>query len=727
MHTRFLISAALILGTWGSVSRAGAEQPAPTAAAARPSDAKASVFPARTDLVLLDVIVRDKKGKPVPDLAPEEIEVYEDGVRQTVKSFRRVSSVATASPIKLEVSPVPESAGRVPAIDTGKATGNRLVTLVFDRLSPNGRRLAEGAAMELVKTQMTTGTQVAVQRLAGGAISVQTYTSDPEVARQAIQRATAGVSCVDASQPASGSQGATDSGQVSATASGADSRPDTAAALRSKLQGLDSGSMGEQRLSQSLMVDTLHGLADLIERFRPEGGRKALVLFSEGMIVPPGLDHVFRSLISTANRANVSVYTMDVRGLDLISQLSAARSALEETGRISEGQRLAGTAGNPMTQRQIGQDDMMLTSLGSNAVGTLGELSNSTGGLLTTETNNFSKGVAQIGADLREYYEAAYVPSTAGDPGQFHKIDVRVTRKGTRVRSRSGYFTSMSPGSAGLAGTAASALSVLKAATLPHDVETLSGVFRFGRQENALEYVVRVEVPLSRLALSQDAGAGRFSGHLTILGLLRDNAGEVLDVFGREYPVAGPLGQLEETRAASVRFARRMRLAPGQYTIEWVARDAAGDKATAERRLLMVSPADAALSMSSLVVVSGVSAAGAADEASDPLRAGDSVILPNLGQPIVPAPGRETLALYCIVYDKEGTKELPTATVELSRGAAVLARGTGSLPQADAHGRIQYLSTIPLRNLPPGEYRVRLSVSKGQATAEETAALRIGS
>jgi VWFA-related protein len=597
--------------------------------------------------------------------------------------------------------------------------------LVFDRLSANARRLAEGAAMEFVKSQMIPGTSVAVSRLAGSAIPVQAYTCDAGLVRQAIRRATAAVVGGEMPQPAPSGQAGTDGGTASAPTSIGDATADAVA--RWRLQGLAGGSMGEQRLSQSLMVDTLHSLAALVEEFRPEGGRKALVFFSEGLMVPPGLDHALRNLISTANRANVSIYAMDVRGLDLASQLSAARAALEETGRISEGQRLAGTAGNPMTQRQIGQDDMVLTSLGSNTVGTLGEIASSTGGLLTSQTNSFSKGIAEIGADLREYYEAAYLPAAAGDPGQFHKIDVRVTRKGTRVRSRSGYFTSMSAGSAGLATTADSALSLLKTATLPHDVETLSGIFRFGRQQNALEYVVRLEVPLARLALSQDTGAGRFSGHLTILGLLRDNAGEVLDVFGREYPVAGPLGKLDETRAASVRFARRMRLAPGQYTIEWVARDAAGDKATAERRLLMVSAADAPLSMSSLVVVSGVSPAGTADEASDPLRAGDSVILPNLGQPIVPAPGRETLALYCIVYDKEGTKELPTATVELSRGAAVLARGTGSLPQADAHGRIQYLSTIPLRNLPPGEYRVRLSVSKGQATAEETAALRIGS
>ncbi|HUB77262.1 MAG TPA: hypothetical protein VMB03_00630, partial [Bryobacteraceae bacterium] len=41
--------------------------------------------------VLLDVVVRDAHGKLVTNLKPEEISVYEDGVRQDVRSFRLVA------------------------------------------------------------------------------------------------------------------------------------------------------------------------------------------------------------------------------------------------------------------------------------------------------------------------------------------------------------------------------------------------------------------------------------------------------------------------------------------------------------------------------------------------------------------------------------------------------------------------------------------------------------
>src|SRR4051794_5069110 len=43
------------------------------------------------DEVLLDLIVRDKKGKPVADLKPGDITVVDNGAKQTLTSFRLVS------------------------------------------------------------------------------------------------------------------------------------------------------------------------------------------------------------------------------------------------------------------------------------------------------------------------------------------------------------------------------------------------------------------------------------------------------------------------------------------------------------------------------------------------------------------------------------------------------------------------------------------------------------
>jgi len=46
---------------------------------------------AATGEVLLDLVVRDKKGKPINDLKPEDITVLDNGTKQSLTSFRRVS------------------------------------------------------------------------------------------------------------------------------------------------------------------------------------------------------------------------------------------------------------------------------------------------------------------------------------------------------------------------------------------------------------------------------------------------------------------------------------------------------------------------------------------------------------------------------------------------------------------------------------------------------------
>src|SRR5215510_14433219 len=47
--------------------------------------------------VLLDIVVRDKKGRPVTDLKSDEIEIYEDGVKQQINSFRKVEKMDTGA------------------------------------------------------------------------------------------------------------------------------------------------------------------------------------------------------------------------------------------------------------------------------------------------------------------------------------------------------------------------------------------------------------------------------------------------------------------------------------------------------------------------------------------------------------------------------------------------------------------------------------------------------
>ncbi|MEP6917152.1 MAG: hypothetical protein ABJC89_15985, partial [Acidobacteriota bacterium] len=93
--------------------------------------------------VLVDAVVRDKRGQPVRDLTPSDFEVLEDGVPQTIGSFTPVFADApAAAPAHVPAVPAATSAGSGVVASPPVNAGPGVTALVFDRLSPEARRLA---------------------------------------------------------------------------------------------------------------------------------------------------------------------------------------------------------------------------------------------------------------------------------------------------------------------------------------------------------------------------------------------------------------------------------------------------------------------------------------------------------------------------------------------------------------------------------------------------------
>ena len=63
----------------------------------RPANQAADKVVISKDEVSLDIVVRDRKGKVIKDLTLADFEVYEDGIKQEVTSFRFASSTAKES------------------------------------------------------------------------------------------------------------------------------------------------------------------------------------------------------------------------------------------------------------------------------------------------------------------------------------------------------------------------------------------------------------------------------------------------------------------------------------------------------------------------------------------------------------------------------------------------------------------------------------------------------
>jgi VWFA-related protein len=130
----------------------------------------------------------------------------------------------------------------------------------------------------------------------------------------------------------------------------------------------------------------------------------------------------FRSLVGEANRANVTFYTIDPRGL-AASDAFALPSAPKPLG------------APPDSTPLINQD---LASLRTrhNALATL---ANDTNGIFLIDSNELGKQLRRIADDLTSYYLIGYYSTNPKLDGRYRTIKVRSKRPGVEVRARQGY------------------------------------------------------------------------------------------------------------------------------------------------------------------------------------------------------------------------------------------------------------------------------------------------
>ena len=164
MQRRLKVTLALAVITASTGLFAGQQAPATPAS-------QAGRFTAASAGVLVDVVVRDKKG-PVMDLNAEDFTITEDGKPQEVVSFERrmVADTASSGGTTTVSGPTPaKPAASTPAI----------VALAYDRLSPEGRGLAYKASQAFLKNRRPdelTGVFVVDQALR----TMTTYTTNAQ-------------------------------------------------------------------------------------------------------------------------------------------------------------------------------------------------------------------------------------------------------------------------------------------------------------------------------------------------------------------------------------------------------------------------------------------------------------------------------------------------------------------------------------------------------------------
>jgi VWFA-related protein len=689
--------------------------------------------------ILVDVVVRDRAGEPVTDLGPEDFEVIEDGVRQDVGSFtpifrdetpgRRATLPASRAAHVAEASGAPAApAGAPPELPS------EVLALVFDRLSPDGRALAFSAANTYLQSEHPDRI-VGVFGIDLSLVSLQPFTREMADVRRAIeragQRATSqfGATGAERRDMQDRALRATDQSAASAGAAagqGAGAAGAAAGAAAAEAQMLQM----QQRMLETF--DTLerdqrgyataNGLLAVVSGMRNMPGRKAIIFFSEGLSIPPNVQERFLAVVAAANRANVSIYSMDSAGLRTESTLREARDEVFAAGQRSLSRNPSrDLTGEPMTAALERNEAYLRLDPHSG----LGQLADQTGGLLVSNTNDFRRALARVDSDMRNYYMLSYVPSNPEFDGRYRNISVRVSRPGLTVQHRKGYFAVRAPAGEPVLTYEAPALAVLDKSAVPNAFPVRAGALRFPEAARPGLTPIVVEFPTAGITFQPSPDKTLYTSDVTVLVRFRDVDGQVLEKLSQRYELQGPIDQMDRATQGELIFYRQPELPPGLYTMETVVYDALSGKASVRFSTIQKPHVDPdQLRMSSLMIVRrGERVPEDERMPGSPLYVGDTLLYPNLGGALQKGEDAELPFYFTAYVPKKGGKA--SAELELLQNARSLARVPLQLDSPDSDGRVQQVSRIPISELEPGTYELRVTVRHGSAAVVDTALFRI--
>jgi len=678
--------------------------------------------------VLLDAVVKDKKGRPVKDLTASDFEVFEDGVRQQIRSFRLVTlGSQTISATSDDGNNT--SAKTSPARTSPLTPENRLsaVALVFDRLSPDARARARTAALDYLNQELAADEFVGVFAINLSLKVIQTYTNNALLVKRAIENAESKSSSTfdsttaqvrDLSVQQTSLQAAADSATASAAASGGVSGIGATMAEATLLEMTARSLETFERLDRDQQGHaTSNGLIALINSMKRISGRKAIIFFSEGIAIPAAVQQQFRSVIANANRANVSVYSVDAAGLRADSPIAETRREMLSRGQRRLAQVASGRddLSGPMTRGLERNEDLLTLNPESG----LGQLAEQTGGILISGTNSIGPKLRQVNEDLHSYYVLSYVPQNENYDGRFRQINVKLNHPGLSMQTRKGYYALKNADETSpVLSYEAPALAILSSGTPRNSFPVHVGGFNFPAANESSSTSILVEVPAGVLTYATDAEKKTYRTDFSIVALIKDESQRVVRKLSNQYVLTGPLEKLDSAKKAEILFYRTTDLPVGRYSVVAAGYDAITGQAGVSGEVFEVRASDEKkLRLSSLAILKRVEKLPETDQkTNNPFRYGAVLVYPNLDEPLRKSTDKQ-VAFFLTAYIAQNSKAAPKLTLEIFQQRRSLGSVALDLPAPDITGRIQYASALPIDHLQKGDYELKITVSDGLSSA----------
>jgi VWFA-related protein len=568
-------------------------------------------FHTETELVLVNVTVRDKTGKFVGNLKPEDFEVKEDGKTQKIISFDIENTDAVPSFDVAQAKPFETAPSASPKAVAPQPTGavefkdRRLIVLFFDLsgMEPDEIDHSVTAAENYVDKQMAPADLVSIVSLGSSLQVNQDFTSDRASLKKVLQSFNAG-----------GGQGF-EEGSTGTT----EGTPDTG------------GSFTADDTEYNIFNTDrrLEALRSVAERLSHVQQKKSLIYFSSG-IDRTGIENQseLRAATNAAVRANIAFYTMDIRGLQaLVAGGEAQNASLRGTSPYSGQATLNALNSNFTTQE------------------TLVTLAADTGGRAFLDSNDFSKVFKGVQEDTSTYYVLGYHSTNPARDGRYRRITVSLKRPGVKVDYRRGYYAPAdyqhSTKEDRERQLEEELNSDLPATDLP--LYLAAGYFRIG--ENKFFVPISLAVPGSQIPFSSSSNQDKAT--LDVIGLALDSnkrqVGEMRDT------VKLAVNASAEVRRKNVQYDSGFILVAGKYHLKFVVREnQSGRMGSFETDIDIPDLKTQPMKMSSIVLASQIQPSKKNAGKSNPLVRDGSEIIPSVTHVFSTA---QHLYLYYEVYD----------------------------------------------------------------------------
>jgi VWFA-related protein len=600
-------------------------------------------FSVESNLVVVDVIVRDKKGNLIRDLTREDFKAFEDNVPQEIVTFSRedipvgpapesstggFSETTQANIVNLNLNP-----GQTPKKED--LQGKRLVILFFD-LSSLGE---EG----LIRSVDTARQFIAKETGPQDLLAIATYSSTLELVQDFTNDRQVTLNTLNALYP-------TDSGEsTEADLGDTDTSDDVYVPDDVQFNIFNT----DRRLS------AFETLAKMYREF-PE--RKSLIYFSNG-ISTTGVENnaQIRSAVDNANRSNMSIYTVDTRGL----------VALPPGGEASQG------SPGGMALFNGGAVSRQMSNL-SGSQETLTTLAHDTGGVAFQDTNDLSLALKKVQNDTQSYYVLGYYSKNRKEDGKYRKIRIEIARTSLKIEHRPGYFASKSFRQLNQDERdlqLQQALSVERPFTdLPLILET----DYFQSDDKTCMVPLSIEMTGDGLQF-QDKGNQKVAS-FEFLGQVSDPKGRVAAVARDMVQVKLPAEKAEKVKAGGILYSSGFQLRPGNYTLKFIVRDNGTGKLGSFEQSLTVPTLDGKkLDISSIILgnklveaestASGVEHQGMmrrfqqSEFGNDPLQVEGKKIIPSIGNVFL---NRQTIYVYFQIYGAAVSADTKKPSLETS-------------------------------------------------------------